>query len=217
LYRDRFLLPPVYPITDTRISRLSHVEQVRRFIDGGARLIQLREKYGSPREFFADAAASVEYAHSKNVLILINDRVDIALAAGADGVHIGQTDMPPTDARGILGENAIIGYSTHSVAQAREAARMPIDYAAIGPVFATSTKEDPDDVVGLDGVSKARAVTRDLPLTAIGGITYSSAERVIKAGADSVALISSLLDDPENIGKKYETLLNRLHNIVQQR
>ena len=192
-------LPKIYPITDRRLSGLSHLEQVRRLIDGGATFIQLREKHGPAGEFCDAAVESIAYARKRGVKIIINDRVDIALASGADGVHLGQDDLEPEHARKILGNNAIIGYSTHSIQQAADAIKLPIDYLAIGPVFATTTKENPDPVVGLDGLRAVRETVGDFPLVAIGGIDRSNAASVIEAGASSVAVISDLLRDPDDI------------------
>jgi thiamine-phosphate pyrophosphorylase len=192
-------LPKLYPITDAQISGLTHREQVERLIAGGATLIQLREKHASPRDFVLDAEAAVGIAHASGVRIVINDRVDLALALNADGVHLGQDDLPPEAARALLGESAIIGYSTHSISQAIEALGRPIDYLALGPIFATTTKESPDPVVGLDGLRRARAAIRSLPLVAIGGITRASAREVLAAGADSVACISEILASEEGI------------------
>ena len=196
-------LPKIYPITDTRITGLSHTEQVRRLIEGGARFIQLREKYLSPKEFFADAVEAVKLARSANVKIIINDRIDIALALKADGVHLGQDDLPPVQARKILGERAIIGFSTHSVAQAVEALNFPVDYVAIGPVYATRTKENPDKIVGVEGVGKVREVINDFPLVAIGGIKAENFPEVLQNGADSVAVISELLQDAGKISENF--------------
>jgi thiamine-phosphate pyrophosphorylase len=186
-------LPPIYPITDRIVSGLSHVEQVRQLIAAGAGFIQLREKHLSPREFYEEAREAIEYAHAHGARIIINDRVDIAAAIGADGVHLGQTDMPAEAARAFLGANAIIGYSTHSVEQAAEAASFPIDYLAIGPVFDTSTKTDPDPVVGLEGVTAVRSKIGSIPLVAIGGIDAESLPAVLQAGATSAAIISGVL------------------------
>ena len=161
----------IYPITDVRLTGLSHAEQVTRLIQGGATLIQLREKNLSPREFFRQAQAALEVARAHDVRIIINDRVDIALALHADGVHLGQDDMPPYAAREILGDEAMIGFSTHNPAQAIGASTLPIDYLAIGPVFPTSSKSNPDPVVGLEGLREVRDAVGDLPLVAIGGIT----------------------------------------------
>lgn len=190
--RGSFRLPRIYPITDTQISGLSHAEQVAIFAERGATVVQIREKRATALEFYEHARASIAIAAERGVQLIINDRVDIALAAGATGVHLGQDDLPPEAARHLLGENAVIGCSTHSVAQALEAARMPIDYLAIGPIFTTSTKENPDLVVGLDGLRAVKAVIGSLPLVAIGGIKPVNTAEVFAAGADSVAMISGL-------------------------
>jgi thiamine-phosphate pyrophosphorylase len=194
-----FIPPKLYAITDARLSGLSHAEQVLRLCLGGARLIQLREKQAGAREFFAEAEAALRVARKAGVRLIINDRVDVALALGADGVHLGQDDLPPEAARRILGERAVIGFSTHNLEQAELAARLPIDYLAIGPIFATSSKENPDPVVGLDGLHRVRRAVPNLPLVAIGGITPENARETLAAGADSLAVISALLSDPPQI------------------
>jgi thiamine-phosphate pyrophosphorylase len=202
----RIRLPKLYPITDARLSGLSHAEQVVRLSDGGARFVQLREKHLSPREFYQAAAAALAVARERKVRLIINDRVDIALALGADGVHLGQDDLPPLAARELLGPQAIIGFSTHTHEQAREAARLPIDYLAIGPIFNTSSKENPDAVVGLEGLRRVRQAVASLPLVAIGGITLETAPQVIAAGADSIAVISLLLTEPAEIAQKFRAV-----------
>ena len=159
-------IPKIYPITDTRLSRLSHTEQVKRLIKGGANFIQLREKNLSPKYFYPDALEAVKISRAENVKIIINDRVDIALAVKADGVHLGQNDFPPVAARKILGENAIIGFSTHNLQQVSEAIKMPLDYLAIGPIFETKTKENPDKIVGVEIIKKIREMISDFPLVA---------------------------------------------------
>ncbi len=151
-----FELPGLYPITDVALSGLPHAEQVARLCEGGARLVQLREKRLAPRDFYREAEAALKVARSFGARLVVNDRADIALALGADGVHLGQDDLPPEAARSLLGPDALIGFSTHSVEQAAEAARLAVDYVAIGPVFATSSKENPDPVVGLEGVRRVR-------------------------------------------------------------
>jgi thiamine-phosphate pyrophosphorylase len=202
------LLPRLYPITDTRISALSHAVQVERLAAGGASLIQLREKQASPREFYDAALEAVSVARRLSVRIIINDRVDIAMAVGADGVHLGQTDVPPEKARKLLGEKRIIGFSTHTVKQALEADSMPVDYVAIGPVFQTASKENPDELVGLEMISEVRRNIAK-PLVAIGGITTQTAHAVIDAGADSVAVISDLLSTP-NISARTRSFIDVL-------
>ncbi|MGI8917637.1 MAG: thiamine phosphate synthase [Pyrinomonadaceae bacterium] len=198
----------VYPITDVRLTGLSHAEQVTLLIQGGATLIQLREKNLSPREFFHQAQAALEVARAHDVRIIINDRVDIALAIHADGVHLGQDDMPPHAAREILGDEALIGYSTHNPSQAISASTLPIDYLAIGPVFPTSSKSKADPVVGLAGVSEVRDTVGHLPLIAIGGITAENIESVLKVGADCVAVIAAVLADPLSIASNTERLIS---------
>jgi thiamine-phosphate pyrophosphorylase len=184
------MIPRVYAITDSSAT-LSHVEQVEQFARGGARWVQVRDKGVGARELFDIVVAALAVARPLGVKVIVNDRVDVALASGADGVHVGQEDVPAAAAREILGPERIVGLSTHSTEQARAAAALAVDYVAIGPVFATSTKENPDPVVGLEGVAAARAVVR-LPLVAIGGITLERAASVLAAGADSVAVVSDL-------------------------
>jgi thiamine-phosphate pyrophosphorylase len=206
----RFKLPPLYPITDTEISGLSHSEQVRLLCAGGATLIQLRDKKLSPADFYAEARAAVSVGRSLGAKILINDRVDVCLALGADGVHLGQDDLHPEEARKILGEGALIGFSTHSVEQAREAITFPIDYFAIGPIFDTRTKSNPDPVVGLAGLSRVRAIAGESSVVAIGGITPSRASEVLAAGADSVAMIGGLLHPADTLTQRTQQLLKAL-------
>lgn len=201
-----FSLPKIYPITDARLSKISHAAQVEKLVAAGATFIQLREKYASPKEFYEFAEVALEIARLKNVKIIINDRVDIALALKADGVHLGQDDLPPREARKILGVNAIIGFSTHNVEQAIAAAQMEIDYVAIGPVFSTQTKENPDPVVGLEGINKVRRAIGNFPLVAIGGINAENLSRVFQAGADTAAIISNLVSDPDKINENYQML-----------
>ncbi len=201
------LLPLVYPITDTEISGLSHADQVAILGEAGATFVQLREKNRQAFDFYNEAKSALSIAGEKGVTLIINDRVDIALALGASGVHLGQDDLPPEAARNLLGDKAIIGYSTHNVDQAIAAANLPVDYIAIGPIFETGTKANPDPVVGLDGLRAVRNAIGDMQLVAIGGITAANAPAVIEAGANSVALISALLSgDPTTLSVRYQTL-----------
>ncbi|MCA1636016.1 MAG: thiamine phosphate synthase [Acidobacteria bacterium] len=199
-------LPKLYAITDARLSGLSHGEQVARLCEGGASLIQLREKHLSPREFYREAVEALRVAREWGAQLVINDRVDIALAVGADGVHLGQDDLRPRAARALLGDNRIIGFSTHNLGQAAEAAQMRLTYVAFGPVFDTSSKERPAAVVGLEGLRRAReTVGAKIPLVAIGGITPENARAVLGAGADSLAVIGALLSprgDPAAITRR---------------
>jgi thiamine-phosphate pyrophosphorylase len=182
----------LYPITDQHLSGLSHAEQVALLNSNGATLIQLREKHDPPLRFFAQAEAALRVARDRGVKIVINDRVDIALALRADGVHLGQEDLPPDAARRLLGEDAIIGFSTHSVRQARIAAQMPVNYIAIGPIFATTTKLSANPPLGLEGLARVREAIGAIPLVAIGGINSKNRPAVIQAGADVVAVISDI-------------------------
>lgn len=185
------MLPRLYAITDAAAGS-SHLEQVAAFVRAGATLVQIRDKRASGREALYEVVVeALRIAHPLGAKIVVNDRVDVARAARADGVHVGQEDLPAAAAREILGPDRIVGVSTHSVEQAREAERLAVDYVAIGPAFATSTKENPDPVVGLDGIAAVRAVVAK-PLVAIGGITVERAPSVIAAGADSLAVVSAL-------------------------
>lgn len=208
-------LPLVYPLTDTKISGLSHADQVAKLAEACATFVQLREKNLSARDFFNDAKAAAAVARDAGVTLIINDRVDVALALSASGihlgVHLGQDDLPPEAARKLLGNKAIVGYSTHNVLQASAAANLPVDYIAIGPIFDTGTKTNPDPVVGLDGLRAVRNAVGSIPLVAIGGITLENAAAVIEAGADSVALISALLSGGEaELSVRYRTFTSIL-------
>ena len=198
-------LPRVYPLTDVQLSGLSHAEQVRLLSRGGASLIQLREKQMPALEFYEQARA----AQQAGVRLIINDRVDIALAVEAAGVHLGQNDLSPEAARKLLGPRAVIGYSTHNIDEAISATKLPIDYLAVGPIFSTTTKTDTAPVLGLDGLRAVRSAIGEFPLVAIGGITLTNAREVIDAGADSVAIISALLSAP-NITNATQALLAAL-------
>ena len=209
-----FELPHIYPITDRRLSGLSHVEQVEKLIRGGATLIQLREKDASPADFYRAAESVIKIAQKGGVKVIINDRVDIALAVKADGVHLGQDDLPPERARAILGEHAIIGFSTHTLDQAVAAIGLPIDYIAIGPVFETRTKLDPDAVVGLDGLRQVRKLVGDFPLVAIGGISSENLRSVFDAGADAAAMVGAIVSDAAAIEGQMSDFMALASNIA---
>lgn len=158
---------------------------------GGARLVQVRNKKAGSREFLDQVERILSFAPSDGHVI-VNDRVDVALLSGAAGVHLGQTDLPPAAARRLLGPGRIIGFSTHNLEQAMEADSLPVDYIAVGPVFATSTKENPDPLVGVEKLAMiCRAVSK--PVVAIGGMTLDNAKSALSAGAASVAVIRDLL------------------------
>lgn len=158
----------------------------------GVRILQYRNKGPFTRQCWEDCCAIAEVAQQQGAWFLVNDRADVALLCGAAGVHLGQEDLPPEYARRLLGEGKIIGFSTHTVEQARQAERLPVNYLAIGPVFPTTTKEQPDPVVGLETVAAVRAAIKK-PIVAIGGITVENARSVIEAGADAVAVVRDLL------------------------
>lgn len=184
--------PAVLPVNGDQPSRVAAF--ARELARGGATLIQYRNKSGSGREILSDAR-ELRRTLGRGVRLIMNDRADICLAAGFDGVHVGQDDLAPERARLLVGDRLWVGVSTHFVEQIREADKSSADYIAIGPVFATASKQNPDPVVGLEGVRAGRAATRK-PLVAIGGITRLNAASVIEAGADSVAVISDLVHDP---------------------
>lgn len=202
--------PRVFPVTDTRRSGLTHADQVAGLGAGGATVIQLREKNFDPRKFHQAAKAALHVARDLGARLIINDRADIALALGADGVHLGQHDLPVEAARRLLGENAIIGLSTHNLEQAKAALDLPIDYLAIGPVFGTAGKENPEPVIGLDALRMVREATAPLPLVAIGGITHENAREVFAAGADSIAMIGALVGR----GGKIEVRMRRMLDLA---
>src|SRR5207249_10904521 len=165
-------------------------------VDGGAKLVQFRGKGLPDRRFLELAAEALAAARRGGAMLVVNDRPDVALILGADGVHLGQDDLDPRDVRGLLPAGTLLGISTHDLEQLGRAAGEPVDYVAIGPVFPTRSKAAPDPVVGLATVRKARAVT-SRPLIAIGGITEDNARSVVEAGADGLAVISALLSPPD--------------------
>ena len=177
------------------------LDLARAFIEGGARFLQLRAKALPGAAFLAAATAIVQLAHARGASVIVNDRADIARLAGADGVHIGQDDLPALAVRSLVGPEAVVGLSTHTIEQLEQAVDEPVSYVAIGPVFGTTTKATGHAQVGLDMVREAarRTAAKGLPLVAIGGITLENALSVIHAGADSVAVISDLVagGDPE--------------------
>jgi thiamine-phosphate pyrophosphorylase len=176
------------------------IDLARAFLDGGATLIQLRAKQVSSAAFLHLADEAVLLAGPYHAKIIVNDRVDIALLSAAAGVHVGQDDLPPNSARRLLGEGAVVGLSTHSVAQVERALREPISYLAVGPVFGTRSKDTGYAAVGLELVGNAARLAGELPIVAIGGITLENAGSVIEVGATSVAVISDLLvgNDPRS-------------------
>jgi thiamine-phosphate pyrophosphorylase len=171
---------------------------IKAFLDGGASLIQLRAKRLSSGAFLELCDAAVALSASYGAAIVVNDRADLARMSGAAGVHVGQDDLPPADARAIVGAGAIVGFSTHTDSQIDAAVAQPVDYVAVGPVFGTRTKETGYDAVGVPLVAAAVTRARGRPIIAIGGITLDRAPVVMAAGAAGLAVISDLLagNDP---------------------
>jgi thiamine-phosphate pyrophosphorylase len=201
------VIPRLYPILDA--TSVPDTDQLctlaEQLIQGGCRLLQYRNKSGDARTMFEQAKGLKQRVGTRARLIM-NDRADLCLAAGFDGVHVGQEDLSPEAVRAIIGPDRWMGVSTHNPEQLREADLSSADYLAIGPVFATTSKEKPDPVVGLEGVRRARSLARK-PLVAIGGITRANARSVIDAGADAVAVISDLLRAPRNSAEEFFCLL----------
>jgi len=179
-------LPAFYPIID-------NVAAAQAVLEAGAQIVQFRHKGFFSRAVFQDASRVAELCRKASALFIVNDRADVAMLLGA-GLHLGQDDLAPSDARRIMPAGAIIGFSTHNERQLRAADAEPVDYLAIGPIFATGSKQNPDPVVGLDRLRALRPLTLK-PLVAIGGITRELAPKVFEAGADSVAIIGDLLPD----------------------
>ena len=171
----------------------------------GVTLLQYRNKSGNGRQILYHAR-ELKRGLGSSVKLIMNDRSDLALVAGFDGVHVGQDDLSPEGARKVIGEKLWLGVSTHNPSQVSEADKTSADYIAIGPVFATSSKANPDPVIGLEGVRQSRALTKK-PLVAIGGITRANCLSVIEAGADSVAVISDLLPNPAKSAEAFLRIL----------
>ena len=200
-------LPRLYCIVDSTCS--PNTTELLDFADSlvaaGCTLLQYRNKSGNARVML-EQARELKTHLGDSVRLIMNDRADLCLAAEFDGVHVGQEDLSPQSVRAIIGPDRWLGVSTHNPEQLREADLTSADYLAIGPVFATSSKQKPDPIIGLEGVHMARALTRK-PLVAIGGITRRNAASVIEAGADSVAVISDLLWEPRKSAEEFLRIL----------
>jgi thiamine-phosphate pyrophosphorylase len=206
---ESVVIPRLYAIIDPAQSAGRPTGDVAAgLLAAGVRLIQLRDKHASSGELYASAQRLGEFVRKAGGTFIVNDRADVASAVDADGVHVGQDDLPVESARALLGAGKLIGYSTHVLEQVREADRSTADYIAFGPVFLTASKENPDAVVGLEGLREARKATRK-PLVAIGGISLENAHSVIEAGADSVAVIRALVGAPD-ITQRAQEFLNIL-------
>ncbi len=207
------ILPRLNAIVDAGVAARagwSMPDLARAFLDAGATFLQVRGKDLPGRDLLEEASRIVRLVGQRGGMVIVNDRADIAKLADADGVHLGQRDLSPAEARVVLGPGAIVGRSTHTAAEIAAAAGEPIDYLAIGPVFGTRTKETGYDPVGLPLVREAARV--GLPVVAIGGITVENAGSVIEAGAAAVAVISDLLStgDPGSRAREYVERLERI-------
>jgi len=190
-------LPRLYPILDTESLEprgLTITVAAAAFLDGGAGILQIRHKGHWGREIFEAARDVARLCREAGAQLVINDRVDFAMLLGA-GLHVGQDDLPVRECRKLLGNEAMIGFSSHNSSQLAAAGGEPVDYVAFGPVFPTASKRDPDRVVGVEEVLRLRGLV-EKPLVAIGGITLENALEVLRAGADSIAVIAGLLPQP---------------------
>lgn len=185
-----------YFITDKSLSRLGNFSDVSEAVKAGVRVVQYREKNASTKEMFEEALKLREIC--KEIIFLVNDRIDIAKAVNADGVHIGKSDMPYQMARKLMGKNKIIGVTVHNLSGAKEAEKQGADYIGLSPIFETSTKPDAKNPVGIGMIKEIKQYVR-IPLVAIGGIDILNAPKVIAAGADCICAISAVVTK-EDVG-----------------
>jgi thiamine-phosphate pyrophosphorylase len=200
-------LPRLYAIVDASCFRdeVAFRAYVEELLAGGVTLLQYRNKSGNARQML-EQAREIKRLAAVSAKLIMNDRADLCLATEFDGVHVGQEDLSPQGVRRVIGDDLWLGLSTHNPEQLAAADATSADYLAIGPVFSTTSKEKPDPVVGLEGVGKARSLTRK-PLVAIGGITRANCRSVIEAGAESVAVISDLLREPRKSVEEFLKIL----------
>jgi thiamine-phosphate pyrophosphorylase len=189
---NRLALPPLYVILDAALLPSDPIELTKKLLDAGARLFQYRNKTSSSRELLHASQALCMTARQHGGTFLVNDRADISRLSGASGVHLGQDDLSVAAARAVVGTDCLIGLSTHNLRQFAAAVESSADYIAVGPIFSTSGKQNPDAVVGVDFIRTVRKLTTK-PIVAIGGITLDRTREVIDAGAESVAVISDIL------------------------
>ena len=199
------MFPPLYAILDPEFTTLPLSQLANSLAAAGVQLMQLRCKRASAARMYALASELAVLLRPKGVRLIVNDRADVAALSGASGVHVGQEDLPVEDARRSCAPPLWVGVSTHNLEQLREADKTSADYIAVGPVFHTGTKANPDPVVGVEFIRAARSLTRK-PLVAIGGITLESAAEVFRAGADSLAVISDLIATPDPAQRAAEYL-----------
>jgi len=210
------VLPPLYVILDAALLTSPEVEVAKKLNDAGVRLFQYRNKRGSTRELFQASSALAAELSQRGALLFVNDRPDIAYLSGASGVHVGQNDLPVPESRAVMGKGKFLGVSTHNLEQFSAAAASDADYIAVGPIFATDSKANPDPVVGTAMIQKARKLTQK-PIVAIGGISLERAREVVEAGADSVAIISDVLraNDPAGRARQYLELLEPISRLAR--
>lgn len=209
----RLVLPRLYVILDAALLTIPETECARQLVDAGVRLIQYRNKAASSRDLLESSKRLSTDLISRGVTFVVNDRADVAALAGASGVHVGQEDLGVEEARAVVGRGKLVGVSTHNLTQFEQAAASSADYIAVGPIFSTSTKANPDPVVGTEFIRHVRPLT-DKPIVAIGGITLEHAAGVVKAGADSVAVISDILraPDPGEQARRYVEMLEAVNH-----
>jgi thiamine-phosphate pyrophosphorylase len=205
----RLVLPRLYVILDAALLTVPETACAEKLVAAGVRMLQYRNKRASARELFQSSKRLSSLLVPQGVTFIVNDRADVALAAEASGVHVGQDDLEADAARSVVGSGKLLGVSTHNVEQFKVAVATSADYVAVGPIFSTVTKANPDHVVGIELVRQVRTLT-DKPIVAIGGITLERAAEVIRAGADSVAVISDILlaPDPGRRARQYIELLD---------
>jgi len=207
----RLVLPRLYVILDASLLKQSEKECAENFAAAGVRLLQYRDKQASGRELLEKSRGIAAVVRPQGALFFVNDRPDVAYLAGANGVHVGQHDLSVEQSRAVIGAEKLVGVSTHNLEQFTAAAATSADYIAVGPIFETRTKANPDPVVGIELIRRARLLT-DKPIVAIGGATLERAGEILAAGADSVAVISDILlaPDPAERAAKYIALLESL-------
>ncbi|MEK7829097.1 MAG: thiamine phosphate synthase [Deltaproteobacteria bacterium] len=212
MLKNKIQLPNIYPIIDISLISSDKIrETAQAVIDGGAKILQLRAKKLSSWEFLETARIIRKITKDKGAVFIVNDRIDIALLTDADGVHLGQDDLPVKEARRLLGNNKIIGYSTHNIREAHAAKKLSVDYISFGPIFATKTKEDAQTPKGLKGLDEVRKAVK-IPIVAIGGITETNMAHVLKQGVESVAMISEILA-AKDISQKINRLISTAKDI----
>ncbi len=200
----RLVMPRLYVILDAGMRTEPARVTASKLMDAGVRLLQYRAKKAPAREMLENARELAQSARERGATLIVNDRPDVAYLAGASGVHVGREDLGVDEARAVIGPEKLVGISTHNLEQFEEAMKSSADYIAVGPIFATSTKENPDPVVGLEFLRRVRRLTSK-PIVAIGGIKLERAAEVIEAGADSVAVIRDIVQaaDPAQKARQF--------------